>query len=78
MFYADSDALQQFIEDECYTGTDARAAVKAFHERFIEWSGEKVKRKAIVDMMARKGYGVRRFTEGRCFFGVALKDYGFP
>lgn len=78
MFYADSDALQQFIEDECYTGTDARAAVKAFHERFIEWSGERVKRKAIVDMMARKGYGVRRFTEGRCFFGVALKDYGFP
>ena len=78
MFYADSDALQQFIDDECYTGTDARAKVKEFCERFREWSGEKVKRKAIVDMMTRKGYGGRRFTEGRCFLGVALKDYGFP
>ena len=78
MFYADSDALQQFIDDECYTGTDARAAVKAFHERFIEWSGEKVKRKAIVDMMARKGYEAKKFTTGRSFVGVGLQDYTFP
>ena len=77
MFYADSDALQQFIEDECYTGTDARAAVKAFHERFIEWSGEKVKRKAIVDMMARKGYEAHKFKTGRSFVGVGLQDYAF-
>ena len=77
MFYADSDALQQFIEDECYTGTDARAAVKAFHERFIEWSGERVKRKAIVDMMARKGYEAHKFKTGRSFVGVGLQDYAF-
>lgn len=78
MFYADSDALQQFIEDECYTGADARAAVKAFHERFIEWSGERVKRKAIVDMMARKGYEAHKFKTGRSFVGVGLQDSTFP
>nr|DAQ04208.1 MAG TPA: dsDNA helicase [Caudoviricetes sp.] len=78
MFYADSDVLQQFIEDECYTGETARATVKAFHERFIEWSGEKVKRKAIVDMMARKGYEARRLENGRSFVGVGLQNYGFP
>ena len=78
MFYADSDALQQFIDDECYTGTDARAKVKEFCEHFTEWSGEKVKRKSVVDMMRRKGYEVHRFESGRFFRGVGLQGGGFP
>ena len=77
MFYADSDALQQFLDDECYIGTDARAKVKDFCERFIEWSGEKVKRKSVVDMMRRKGYEVHKFNAGRSFVGVGLQDYSF-
>ena len=78
MFYADSDALQQFIDDECYIGTDARAKVKEFCEHFTEWSGEKVKRKSVVDMMRRKGYEVHKFNTGRFFRGVGLQGFEFP
>lgn len=78
MFYADSDTLQQFIDDECYTGADARAKVKDFHERFTEWSGERVKKSTVIDMMRRKGYEVTRYNDGRFFVALGLKDYGFP
>lgn len=77
MFYADSDALQQFLDDECYAGTDARASVKDFCDRFAEWSGEKVKRKTVVEMMRRKGYEVHRFNTGRSFVGIGLQDFDF-
>lgn len=77
LFYADSDALQQFIDDECYTGADARAKVTDFCERFTGWSGERVKRKTIIEMMRRKGYGARRFNTGRSFVGIGLQDWGF-
>ena len=76
-FYADSDALQQFIDDECYTGADARAKVTDFCERFTGWSGERVKRKTIIEMMRRKGYEARRFNTGRSFVGIGLQDWGF-
>ena len=78
MFYTDSDALQQFIDDECYTGEGTRANVKDFYERFTEWSGERIKRKTVVDMMRRKGYEVHRFTAGRAFMGVGLQNIGYP
>ena len=77
LFYADSDALQQFIDDECYTGADARAKVTDFCERFTGWSGERVKRKTIIEMMRRKGYEARRFNIGRSFVGIGLQDWGF-
>ena len=77
LFYADSDALQQFIDDECYTGADARAKVTDFCERFTGWSGERVKRKTIIEMMRRKGYEARRFNTGRSFVGIGLQDWGF-
>ena len=81
-FYADSDTLQQFIDDECITGPGAekrRARVKDFHQRYQDWTGEKIKRKSLVDLMERRGYPAHRFTEGRCFVGLELKygyDYG--
>ena len=77
-FYADSDALQQFIDDECYTGKDARAKVKDFCERFTEWSGERIKKRSVIEMMRRKGYEVTRHNDGRFWVGLGLKDYGFP
>lgn len=77
-FYADSDALQQFIDDECYTGEKTRAKVKDFCERFQAWMGERVKKSSIIDMMRRKGYEVKRFSDGRFWEGIGLKDVGFP
>ena len=77
MFYADSDTLQQFIDDECYAGEDARASVKDFCDRFAEWSGERIKRRTIVEMMGRKGYGTHRFNTGRSFVGIGLQDFDF-
>lgn len=77
-FYADSDALQQFINDECFIGKDARAKVKDFCERFTEWSGERIKKRSVIEMMRRKGYEVKRHNDGRFWVGLGLKDYGFP
>ena len=77
-FYADSDALQQFIDDECFIGKSARAKVKDFCERFTEWSGERIKKRSVIEMMRRKGYEVTRHNDGRFWVGLGLKDYGFP
>ena len=73
-FYADSDTLQQFIDDECKAGPGARSKVKLFHENYQEWTGEKVKRKTLITLMERKGYKTHRFTEGLCFVGLELKS----
>ena len=75
-FYADSDTLQQFIDDECITGPrvdKVRAKVKDFHERYQEWTGEHIKRKTLVTLMERKDFHTDRFEEGRCFIGVQMK-----
>lgn len=77
-FYADSDALQQFIDDECFIGKSARAKVKDFCERFTEWNGERIKKRSVIEMMRRKGYEVTRHNDGRFWVGLGLKDYGFP
>ena len=77
MFYADSDALQQFIDDECYIGEKARAKVKDFCERFTEWSGERVKKSTVIGMMRRKGYDVKRHNDGRFWVGLGLLDRVF-
>lgn len=77
-FYADSDALQQFIDDECFIGKSARAKVKDFCERFTEWRGERIKKRSVIEMMRRKGYEVTRHNDGRFWVGLGLKDYGFP
>ena len=78
IFYEDSDALQQFIDDECYIGGKARAPVTDFCERFSQWSGEKVKRKTIIEMMKRKGYKTSRLDSKRSFVGVGLQNTHFP
>ena len=72
-FYADSDTLQQFIDDECFIGERCRVKVKDFHDAFVRWCGEKVKRKTILDMMRRKGYEVHRYNTGRFFDGMEIK-----
>lgn len=77
MFYADSDALQQFLDDECCIGEKCRALVAAFHERYAAWCGERIKKKTVVEMMRRKGYEVHRFENGRFFMGVELHDFRF-
>lgn len=77
MFYADSDALQQFLDDECCIGEGCREKVKPFHECFAAWCGERIKRKTVVDMMKKKGYEVHRFNDGRYFKGIELKGGGF-
>lgn len=77
-FYADSDTLQQFLDDECYTGANARAKVKDFCERFTEWNGERVKKRSVIEMMRRKGYDVKRHNDGRFFVGLGLRDHIFP
>ena len=77
MFYADSDTLQQFIDDECYTGEKARAPVTDFCDRFAEWSGERIKRKTVIEMMRRKGYDTKRLESKRSFVGVGLQSFGF-
>lgn len=77
-YYEESDALQQFLDDECCAGKDCRAKVKHFHERYAAWCGERVKKKTVIDMMRRKGYEMKRQTDGRFFIGVELKGGGFP
>lgn len=77
-FYADSDTLQQFLDDECYTGERCRAKVKDFHDAFCRWVGERVKKQTLIAMMRRKGYSMRRHSDGRFFVGLAMKEYGFP
>ena len=77
-YYEESDALQQFLDDECCIGKVCRAKVKHFHERYAAWCGERVKKKTVIDMMRRKGYEMKRQTDGRFFIGVELKGGGFP
>ena len=72
-FYANSDTLQQFIDDECCTGERCRVKVTDFYNGFCKWVGENTKRKTLVSMMQRKGYEVHRYTEGQCFQGLRLK-----
>ena len=75
-FYADSDTLQQFIDEACtigQPGSKARANVKAFCDAYRNWMQEDVKRKTIVLLMKRKGYNTHRFTNtGQCFTGIEL------
>ena len=77
-FYADSDTLQQFLDDECYTGERCRAKVKDFHDAFCRWLGERIKKQTLIAMMRRKGYEVKRQTDGRFFVGLAMKEHDFP
>ena len=77
-YYEESDALQQFLDDECCIGKVCRAKVKHFHKRYAAWCGERVKKKTVIDMMRRKGYEMKRQTDGRFFIGVELKGGGFP
>ena len=76
-FYADSDTLQQFLDDECYTGERCRAKVKDFHDEFCRWVGERIKKQTLIAMMRRKGYEVKRHNDGRFFVGLELKAYAF-
>lgn len=77
-FYADSDTLQQFIDEECCIGDGCRAKVKDFYERYVTGMGERIKKKTVTEMMHRKGYPQTRYNDGRFFKGVRLKDGGFP
>lgn len=78
MFYADSDTLQQFLDDECCIGEKCRAKVKDFYDSYALWSGERVKKKTVIEMMRRKGHIMIRHNDGRFFRGVELKPGGFP
>ena len=77
-FYADSDTLQQFIDEECCIGDGCRAKVKDFYEAYVTGMGERIKKKTVTEMMHRKGYPQTRYNDGRFFKGVRLKDGGFP
>lgn len=75
-FYADSDTLQQFIDEACTVGqpgSKARASVKMFCDAYRNWLQEDVKRKTVVTLMKRKGYNTHRFNNtGQCFIGIEL------
>ena len=77
-FFVNSDTLQQFIDDECCTGKGCRAKVKAFYNCYTNWCGERIKKKTVIEMMERKGYEMKRHSDGRFFIGVELKGGGFP
>ncbi|MFC2314345.1 MAG: phage/plasmid primase, P4 family [Selenomonas massiliensis] len=79
MFYADSDTLQQFIDEMCITGDGGgkplRVPVKQMLRAYADWSGDEIKRATMVNLMRRKGYDVHSFNIGQCFLKIALKGW---
>ena len=79
MFYADSDTLQQFIDEMCITGEGSgkplRVPVKQMLRAYADWSGDEIKRATMVNLMRRKGYDVHAYDVGQCFLKIALKGW---